>query len=101
MVRYMTKTAHVPRGFGSVTLRPGDEVPEWAEDAVGNHATSDSPPAPAPVEPTVSVEPEPVPDTGPGESWTNAQIRDYAEEHNIDLGGATVKADMLVALAGN
>jgi hypothetical protein len=46
----------------------------------------------------------PLPDTEPMDpvpdgSWKNADIEDYAEQHGIDLGGATKKADMLSAIS--
>lgn len=40
-----------------------------------------------------------VPEGEPAEAWKNAEIAAYAERESIDLGGATVKADMLAAIA--
>jgi len=39
----------------------------------------------------------------PTSDWKNAEIRDWAEAHDVDLDGATTKADMLAAIdaAGN
>lgn len=37
----------------------------------------------------------------PDESWKNADIVAYAEENNIDLGGATKKSDMLAAITAD
>jgi len=34
----------------------------------------------------------------PDESWTLAQLNTYANQNNVDLGGATRKADVLDAL---
>lgn len=34
----------------------------------------------------------------PDDSWTNADIRAWAEDNKVDLGGATKKADMLAAI---
>lgn len=34
----------------------------------------------------------------PDESWTLAQLNAYANQNNVDLGGATRKADVLDAL---
>jgi hypothetical protein len=34
----------------------------------------------------------------PTDSWTNADIRSWAEENNVPLGDATKKADMLAAI---
>ena len=46
------------------------------------------------------VEDQDEPGGTPDESWTNAEIKQYAEDHGVDLGGATTKADMLAVLAG-
>lgn len=40
--------------------------------------------------------PEPV--LAPDESWTLRDLRAYADEHDIDLGDATRKADVLARL---
>lgn len=34
----------------------------------------------------------------PDESWKNADIKEWAEAHEVDLGDATKKADMLAAI---
>lgn len=34
----------------------------------------------------------------PDESWKNDEIKTWAEEHDVDLGDATKKADMLAAI---
>lgn len=39
-----------------------------------------------------------VPEGDPSEAWTNAQLTQYAADQGIDLGGATVKADILTAI---
>ncbi|MFI6368703.1 hypothetical protein ACIBG0_38980 [Nocardia sp. NPDC050630] len=45
---------------------------------------------------------EPESDNGePSESWTVADLKAYAELHEIDLGDATKKADILAAIAGD
>jgi hypothetical protein len=36
----------------------------------------------------------------PTEEWKNAEIRDWAEAHGVELNGATTKADMLAAIDG-
>jgi hypothetical protein len=41
----------------------------------------------------------PVPDGAPTDAWTVAQLRTFAKAHDVDLGGATLKADILAALA--
>jgi sialic acid synthase SpsE len=35
----------------------------------------------------------------PDETWKNAAIKDWAEDHGVDLGDATKKADMLAAIS--
>ncbi|WP_280201260.1 hypothetical protein [Nocardia cyriacigeorgica] len=37
----------------------------------------------------------------PSEAWTVADLRAYAELHDIDLGDATKKADILAAITGS
>lgn len=45
-------------------------------------------------------EPEEVPTEGaPDDSWKNADIKTWADAHDVDLGGATTKADMLAAIS--
>ena len=34
----------------------------------------------------------------PSDSWTVKRLRSYAEEHQVDLSGASVKADILAAV---
>ena len=46
----------------------------------------------------VVVEPA-FPDGKPDESWKVDQLRAFAREHDVDLKGATKKADILAALA--
>jgi hypothetical protein len=38
-------------------------------------------------------------DAAPDESWKNADIKAWAEDHGVDLGDATKKADMLAAIS--
>lgn len=40
----------------------------------------------------------PGPDETPDESWKVDELKAYAEQHNIDLGDATKKADILDAI---
>jgi hypothetical protein len=44
-------------------------------------------------------EPEKGPSEVPDESWKNADIKTWAEDHGVDLGDATKKADMLAAIS--
>jgi hypothetical protein len=39
------------------------------------------------------------PEATPTSDWKNAEIADWAAAHEVDLGGATTKADMLDAIA--
>lgn len=39
------------------------------------------------------------PDGAPDESWKVAELQAYAQAHDVDLGGATKKADMVAAIA--
>ena len=87
-----------PETFEPVVLRAGDTVPEWAE--VGDHLTSAPEPVESVEEPTAEVEDQDEPGDTPGESWTNAEIKQYADDNGIDLGGATTKADMLAVIGG-
>jgi hypothetical protein len=53
-----------------------------------------------PIEPEVS-EPEevaPLREGSPDGTWKNEEIKAWAEAHEVDLGGATKKADMLAAV---
>ena len=69
-----------------VSVAAGEDLPEWADGLVGAHLLD------APVEPEKTDEPD--------ESWTVADLRAYAKAHDIDLEGATVKADILDAIKG-
>lgn len=46
-------------------------------------------------------DPVPVDDDvdAPTSDWKNAEIKDWADAHDVDLDGATTKADMLAAIA--
>lgn len=77
-----------PGEVSPTVLLAGSEVPEWAEGMVGDHLLAAPTPAPTPA---VSV---------PDESWTVADLRDYAKAHEVDLHGATSKADILDAITG-
>ena len=69
-----------------VSVASGEDVPEWAVGLVGAHLLDT---------PTESEKAD-----QPDESWTVADLRDYAKAHDIDLEGATVKADILDAIKG-
>ena len=75
-------------------LTAGDEVPEWAEGMVGDHLLDAAPEAAA-----QSADGEDATST-PDESWTVADLREYAKANDIDLHGATSKADILAAING-
>ncbi len=38
-------------------------------------------------------------EASPDESWKNADIKAWAEDHGVDLGDASKKADMLAAIS--
>lgn len=41
-----------------------------------------------------------MPEQVPNDDWTVPHLREYAKAHDIDLGGATKKADILKAIKG-
>lgn len=45
-----------------------------------------------------ATEPE-YPEGEPVEAWKGDQLKAYARDHKVDLGGATNKADMVAAIA--
>lgn len=49
-------------------------------------------------EPEEEVAPEPEKSSFPDDSWKNDDIKAWAEAHEVDLGNATKKADMLAAI---
>lgn len=69
-----------------VSVAAGEDVPGWAEGLVGAHLLDT---------PTESEKAD-----QPDESWTVSDLRDYAKANDIDLEGATVKADILDAIKG-
>jgi hypothetical protein len=50
-------------------------------------------------EPEAEAEPEAEPT--PTSDWKNAEIKEWAEAHDVDLGDATTKADMLDAITAS
>ena len=66
-----------PHVFG-----PGDDVPAELAKRITNPDAWES-------------------DSEPSESWTVPDLKAYAELHEIDLGEATKKADILAAIKGN
>ena len=84
-----------------VSVAAGEDVPQWAVGLVGAHlldTPTESEKADQPDESEESDQPEKA--DQPDESWTVADLRDYAKAHDIDLEGATVKADILDAIKG-
>lgn len=67
-------------------------------------------PAPPTPEPAIEIEPEEEPEVDPVEAWMelvsksksglpkNDQIKVFADEHGIDLDGASTKDDMIMAV---
>jgi hypothetical protein len=66
-------------------VKEGYLVPEAVLDAFHGKSTGDEP----------ADEPEPTPTS----DWKNADIKDWAAAHDVDLGEATTKADMLDVIA--
>ena len=76
---------------GPVPLMAGTVLPEWAEGLVGSHLL-DEPAEPEKADGQVSDVPD--------ESWTVEDLRDYAKANDVNLKGATTKADILDAIKG-
>ena len=99
-----------PDTFEVVTLSAGDDVPAWASDLIGKHLIGDPVEAPLTEQGSVTVGPPQGGDSTPGEpgassdvpdeDWTIADLRAYAKANDIDLHGATSKADILAAING-
>lgn len=84
-----------------VSVAAGEDVPGWAEGLVGAHlldTPTESEKADQLDESEESDQPEKAAE--PDESWTVSDLRDYAKANDIDLEGATVKADILDAIKG-
>ena len=75
-----------------VSVAAGEDVPQWAEGLVGAHLLD------TPVETAEPVEQQKA--DQPDESWTVAELREYAKANDVDLDGATAKADILDAIKG-
>ena len=103
MVAHLTKSVLAGgRAFPAGTAREGEAakvVPagEWWSDFT---TTGETPHEVQVEQATVEVEGQDEPGSTPGESWTNAEIKQYADDNGIDLGGATTKADMLAVIGG-
>jgi hypothetical protein len=76
---------HEPDGTSKV-FGPDDVVPERYAKQITNPDAWAKP------------EEEAEPDGSPSEAWTVPQLVAYAKDHEIDLGEATKKADVLVAI---
>lgn len=61
------------------------EIPDTAEAAAGTPANADGA--------------EEIPEGDPTESWTGKQLKAYAIKHEINLGKAKSKPDMIAAIA--
>lgn len=70
-----------------VTLVAGTELPDWAGKAklVGEHLLAGDTEAD-------------YPEGDPTSSWKAGQLKAYAADHGIDLGGARTKDDILTAI---
>lgn len=87
--RIHSKAPKRPTTTTGITLdAPGDATVDG--ENVGGGTT------PSPPDPGFSVPTDPA--GTPSSDWTNAEIESYAKANNIDLDGATKKADMLAAI---
>lgn len=104
-MRTLGTTVHVydddekPHVFG-----PGDTPPDWAIAKITNPAVWAGDSADVLDDPALPDDYTYSPDTTvdvvgePSESWTVPQLREYAKDHEIDLGEASKKADILAAI---
>jgi len=53
----------------------------------------------APAESPEQELPEEGAEDAPNDSWKNAEIKEWAQDHGVDLGDATKKADMLAVIS--
>ena len=91
-------TVYVPREDGSTAaFGPGDEVPGWARKLITNPIAWEV--APDSEEDGDDSESKVVIPAGePDDSWKSAELKAYAAAHDIALGKATRKADILEVL---
>lgn len=71
-----------PDTLDVVALAEGDDVPGWADGLIGEHL----------------LLAEEAGSGAPDESWTVVELREYAKANDVDLDGATAKADILAAI---
>lgn len=86
-IKATTVLAH-PETHEPVVLLEGTDCPDWAVDQITNPDVLDQ------VEQVEAEKGE------PSDDWTVDELKAYAEEHDIDLAGATKKADVLKAVTG-
>lgn len=87
--RKLAGYVHVHDSEGvSHVFGPDDDVPAELAKLITNPAAW-------------QAEPAEQDDDEPSDSWTVADLRAYAELHDIDLGDATKKADILKAITGD
>lgn len=86
---------------------PDDTLPDWAVKRITNRdvwaqAPAEDASADSEGASTEESESEPVeiPEGDITEDWTVKQLKAYAKSEDIDLGGATTKADILAKIAG-
>jgi hypothetical protein len=84
----------VPEGTARDAGLLDDAPAEVPEDDAPAEVPEDDAPGVLPEVDTTAV----LPDGVPTESWTVAQMVDYASREEISLGGATKKADILAAI---
>lgn len=84
-IKATTVLAH-PDTHEPVVLLAGDEAPEWAHKVITNPDVLDQEEAAA------------FPEGEPSVDWKADELKAYAAEHEVDLGDATKKADMVAVL---
>lgn len=87
-----------PGSLEAVPLPAGSELPEWATGLVGEHLLVGT--VPVEVEVEVPVAAAATAEAAPDESWTIEALREYAKANDVNLKGATSKADILDAVKG-
>lgn len=78
-----------PETHQTVSLLAGDDVPAWATGMVGEHLIGSA---------SDESKDASLPEGEPSEDWKGDQLKAYAEAHNVDLGSAKTKAEIVAAI---
>lgn len=94
-MRTVIATVNLAGPHGGPALDAGvpvevDETDETIRQFLDSGYLIDAPDQTGEVAPWVGGEPD--------DTWTNSQLRAHAEQHNIDVSGATTKAELLAAI---